>query len=188
MRFSSMSMPGSRATSEPVAMTMVFGLQRLRLAVVGFHLDLAGRGDAAGAAKRLDLVLLEQEVDALDVAVDVLVLVFDHRGEIDAGLADLDAHLAELVAGLLVELGGVQQRLGGNAADIEAGAAEGRVLLDHRGLEPELRRADGADIAAGAGADNDEIVGHSAAITFFAARPVRIPGLSVLKDWMQRSI
>ena len=30
----------------------------------------------------------------------------------------------------------------------------------HGGLQPELRRADGADIAAGAGADDDEIVGH----------------------------
>ena len=76
----------------------VLGLQRLRLAVVGFHLDLAGRGDAAGAVKRLDLVLLEQIIDAFDVAVDALLLVFEHRGEIDARLADLDAHLARICA------------------------------------------------------------------------------------------
>src|SRR6516164_3137322 len=64
------------------------------------------------------------------------------------------------MAGLFVELGGVQQRLRGNAADIETSAAEGFVLLDHRDLHAELRRADGADIAAGAGADHDEVVGH----------------------------
>ncbi len=50
----------------------VLGLQRLGLAVVGFHLDLARRGDAAGAVKRLDLVLLEQIFDAFDVTVDAL--------------------------------------------------------------------------------------------------------------------
>ena len=37
------------------------------------------------------------------------------------------------------------------------------VLLDHGDLQAELRRADGADIAAGAGADDDEIVGHQLA-------------------------
>src|SRR5262249_17882736 len=75
-------------------------------------------------------------------------------------LPDLDAHLVEQVAGFLVELGGVQQRLGRNAPDIEAGAAEGLVLLHHGHFHAELRRADGAEIAAGPGADDDEIVGH----------------------------
>ena len=127
----------------------VLRLQRLRLAVVGFHLDLAGRDDAAGAAKGFDLVFLEQKVDALDVALDVPVLVFEQRRQIDARRADLDAHLAERVPGLLIKLRGVQHRLRGNAADVEAGAAEGRVLLDDGGLHPKLRGADGADVAAG---------------------------------------
>ena len=48
-------------------------LQHLRLAVLAFDLDLAGRGDAAGAVEGLDLVLAEQEIDALDVAVDRLL-------------------------------------------------------------------------------------------------------------------
>ena len=68
--------------------------------------------------------------------------------------------LAERVTGLLEHLGGVQQRLRRDAADVEAGAAEGGALLDHRDLHAELRRADGADIAARAGADDDEIVSH----------------------------
>ena len=108
MRFSSMSMPSSRATSEPVAMTMFLVSSVCVLPSAVFHLDLAGRDDAAGAVKRVDLVLLEQELDALDVAVDVLLLVFEQRGKIDARLADLDAHLREAVAGLLVELRGMQ--------------------------------------------------------------------------------
>ena len=42
-------MPGSGATSEPVAMTMFFVSQRLRLPSASVDLDLAGRDDAAGA-------------------------------------------------------------------------------------------------------------------------------------------
>ena len=61
---------------------------------------------------------------------------------------------------LLVELGGVQQRLGGDAADVEAGAAVGGALLDHGHLQAELGGTDGADVAAGSGADDDQIVGH----------------------------
>ena len=44
-------------------------------------------------------------------------------------------------------------------------------LLDHRGLQAELRRADGADIAAGAGADDDEIVSHDIHARFFFTSP-----------------
>ena len=33
-------------------------------------------------------------------------------------------------------------------------------LFDNRNLQSELRRPDRADIAAGPGADNDEIIGH----------------------------
>ena len=72
IRFSSMSMPLSRATSEPVAMTMFLVSSVCGLAVVGLHLDLAGRDDAADAVNAFDLVLLEQKRHALDVAVDVL--------------------------------------------------------------------------------------------------------------------
>ena len=137
-----------------------FRFQCLRRAVGGSDLDLAGRGDAAGAEKRIDLVLLEQEVDALDVAVDALVLERHHRGEVELGRGNADAHFAEAVPGFLEQFGGVQQRLRRDAADVEAGAAEGRALLDHGGFQAELRRANGADIAAGAGADDDEVVGH----------------------------
>ena len=67
---------------------------------------------------------------------------------------------AKAVPGLLEALGGVQQRLGRDAADVEAGAAEGGALLDHGHLQAQLGRADGAHIAAGAGADHDQVVGH----------------------------
>ena len=50
----------------------------------------------------------------------------------------------------------VDQRLGRDAADIEAGAA-GLRLLDDDGIDAELAGANGADIAAGAGADDEEL-------------------------------
>ena len=48
---------------------------------------------------------------------------------------------------------------------------ERRALVDHRDLQPELRGADGADIAARAGADDDEIVlGHEIPSTHLQER------------------
>ena len=52
----------------------------------------------------------------------------------------------------------LEQRLGRNAAPVEAGAAEHRRALDDRGLQAELRGADRGDVAAGAGADHDDVV------------------------------
>ena len=111
-----------------------FRFQHLRLAVGALDLDLARRGDAAGAVKRVDLVLLEQELDALDVAVDALVLERHHRRQIELGRGNADAHFAERVPGLLEQFGGVQQRLRRDAADVQAGAAEGRALLHDGGF------------------------------------------------------
>ena len=61
------------------------GYKRLLAAVWARHLDLARSHDPALAAKRLDLVLLEQELHALDVARDTLILEGLHGGEIELG-------------------------------------------------------------------------------------------------------
>ena len=124
---------------------------------------LPGAGDAARRRGSVDLVLLAQERDAVGVALHALVLVGQHRARDRASGVDLDAHAGEAVAGLLEELGGVQQRLGGDAADVEAGAAVRRALLDDGDLQAELGGADGAHVAARAGADDDEIVGAQSA-------------------------
>ena len=78
--FSSISTltPGMPATSEPVAMTMFFASISCDLAVLAGHRDLAGGNDLAGAAEGIDLVLLEQEGDAIDVGGDRRVLVRQH--------------------------------------------------------------------------------------------------------------
>src|SRR3546814_10821720 len=55
------------------------------------------------------------------------------------------------------DLGRAQQRLGGDAPPVEADAAQ-ILTLDDRGLQAELRRADRRDIAAGARAENNDVV------------------------------
>ena len=107
----------------------------------------------------VDLVLLQEERDAVDIALHALILEGEHGGEIELRL-DLDAHGGEAVAGFGVGLARMQQRLGGDAADIEAGAAMRGALLHHGHLHAELRRADGADITAGPGADDDQVITH----------------------------
>ncbi len=50
----------------------------------------------------------------------------------------------------------MDERLGGDAADIEAGAAR-LAFFDDDGVDAELSGADGADIAARAGADDEKL-------------------------------
>ena len=73
-------------------------------------------------------------------------------------LARLHAPFGERpVTRFLEQLGGVEQRLGRDAADVEAGAAERLAAFGAGGLEAELRGADRGDIAAGAGADHQDV-------------------------------
>ena len=137
----------------------VFRLDGLRLAVRARYLDFAGAENLALAHQDVDLVFLHQEFDALDVAVDALLLEIHHRRQIELWRGNGYPHLGEGMRGFLEHFGSMQQRLRRHAADIKAGAAESWVLLDHGDLHAELRRAHRADISARAGADDDEIVG-----------------------------
>jgi hypothetical protein len=154
----------------------VLRLQRFRLAVGGLHFDLAGTEHFARPLIGIDLVLLEQEGHTLGVAVDRLVLEIQQRRQVEIGLADLDAHFRKRVRDLLEPLRSEQQRFRRNAADVEASAAEGRPLLHHRNLHAELSCTNGADVAAGTGADDDEIIGSHGRIlslNFAGSAPAR---------------
>jgi hypothetical protein len=117
------------------------------------------------AGQQRDLVLLEQALDAAGELGDDVVLALDHGLDVDADVARRDAVHDEAVAGVVEVLGGLQQRLGGDAADVEAGAAEAHLALRvvvglgfaAGGVEAELRRANGGDIAAGAAADDYDV-------------------------------
>ena len=137
MRFSSMSTPGMLRDLGAGGDDDLLGLHRLLLAVDEGDLDLAGPEDAAGAVELIDLVLLEQERDAFDIALHASSLKASMAGRSSSGF-DLDAHGGEVVAGFGVGLAGMQQRLGGDAADIEAGAAMGGALLDDCDLHSQV--------------------------------------------------
>ena len=138
----------------------VLGFEGGRAAFVELDDDAGGRGHLGGAVDRLDLVLLEEAADAVGEPLDDRVLASQHRREVELDLADLDAVLGELRAGEEEQLAGVEQGLARDAADVEAGAAEGGALLDAGHLHPKLSGADGGDIAAGAGSNDDQVEAH----------------------------
>jgi hypothetical protein len=140
----------------------LLGLQGL-LTGLQFIAAVLGRHEAAAAVEEADLVLLEQVEDAVVVLLHDEVLARQHLGHVDPGVVGRDAVLGEVVVQVLEVLAGLQQGLGGDATDIGAGAARGRTaggvlpLVDAGDVHTELRGADGGDVAAGAGADDDEI-------------------------------
>jgi hypothetical protein len=118
--------------------------------------------EAAAAVEDRHLVLAEQVPHALRQAVG-------HTARARHDLPEVERHVrhaeAELVGVLqqLMDLGGAEQRLGRDAAPVEADPAQ-MLALDDRGRETELARADRGDVAAGPGADQDDIegcVGHA---------------------------
>ena len=134
------------------------------VAVLVLHLDgLLAVLDAEQGAPAVDLgdlVLLHQEVDALDDARGDLAAALVRRAVGHRGVA-LDAELVLLVREHVGELGVAEQRLGGDAADVEADTAPVLLLDDGRGLA-ELRRADRRHVTTGAGTKNENVeVGHA---------------------------
>ena len=107
----------------------------------------------------VDHVLLHEEFNAAGVLADDLILVGFHLVPVDRRRFPLEAHGAKVVFCLVQHMGRVQQRLGGDAADVETGAAKGLAAFDDGGLQAQLGAADGADIAAGARADDDHVIG-----------------------------
>ncbi len=89
-----------------------------------FTSTLPGAVMRAFADNAFDLVLAEEEFDALGELAHHLVLLRHHGGQIELDLA-LMPSLAKSLSRFMETLAGVQQRLGRDAADIEAGAAEG---------------------------------------------------------------
>src|SRR5690606_35021909 len=119
----------------------------------------------AVALQPADLVLPEQELDPAGHLADDRILARDHFRHVDACAAHLDAVQGEPLVDVVVLFRRLQQRFGGTAPDVEAGAAEHGLAggiapcLDTSGLEPQLRRADRADVAGGTGTDDDDIEG-----------------------------
>ena len=123
----------------------------------GPYLDLGRRYESCGAGEDGDLAGLGEQADAADELGHDGVLALEDGGEIGLDGAEFDARFGGVVFRPGVLLAAVEERLAGNAADVEAGAAERGAFLDEGDLQAELLGAEGAHIAARAGADDDEI-------------------------------
>ena len=130
-------------------------------ALVVLDVDVVAAGERAPAVDLGDLVLLHQEVDALDDAGAHLARPRVGGAEGHRGVA-LDAVLVLVVRQHVRQLGVPEQRLGGDAADVQADAAP-VLVLDHRHRLAQLGRADRRDVATRAGSEHQHVeVSHAA--------------------------
>jgi hypothetical protein len=114
--------------------------------------------EGPGAAEVVDLVLLEEELDASGELVGNIAGTPDDLRPVVAEVVEAEAELGGLVAHGQIHVGVLDERLRGNAAPVETGPA-GAVVLDAGDFLAELGGADGADIAGGSAADDDKVVG-----------------------------
>jgi hypothetical protein len=130
-------MPGTLRAEDPVAMTILLRGQVLLRAVVQGDLDAELPGEPRGAFDPVDLVLLEEHLDAAGEPGDHLVLARVHGGHADADGLAVHAGEPPLRRPLrdLQRVRVLEQRLGGNAAPDEARAAERLLALDHGHLQ-----------------------------------------------------
>lgn len=103
--------------------------------VVEGDLDLMLVDKGAGTLDVFSAVLLEKELDTLGEAGDSSLLGLHEVGQVELDIANFNASVLGIVEDLVVEMGVVEERFRGNAADVEAGSAEGSALLDTGDLE-----------------------------------------------------
>jgi len=124
-------------------------------------LDLACGLNGAIALDPVDLVLFEQEFDAASVLTHNVGFIGLHLLPIDRRRFALEAHIGKIVLGFVQHMRGVQQRLGRDTPHVQAGTAKGLATFDHCGFQAKLGTANGRHIAAGACADDDDVIlGH----------------------------
>ena len=120
-------------------------------------------GQCAASMEERDFVFLEQIQNAIVVLLDYRVFAGQHLRDIHGHAGGANAVVGKMVQRVVEVFAGLQQGLGGNASDIGAGAAGRRATLgvfpfvDAGHLKAQLGCANRRDIAAGAGADNDDV-------------------------------
>src|SRR5690606_29771698 len=88
------------------------------------HLDLAAAEQTAPPLDVLDLVLLEEEGDALRALLRHLARSLPRRGDIQLYVADGDAEIVESALDMAGKVGRLEQRLRRDAPPVVADAAE----------------------------------------------------------------
>src|SRR5262249_39077519 len=126
------------------------------------HIDAAVAGQSRRSFDPVDLVLLEEELDAFretgdDAILPRLHLTHVDRRRLDAGNAPLLRALDHLERGAFPGAA-----FGGTPPPQQARPPEPLLPLAHRRFQPELRRADCGNVAAGSGANHDHVIvgGH----------------------------
>ena len=128
------------------------------LAAVGLlHLDRLRVDDRRPALDVVDLAELRHLAGAAGQLLDDAVLVVAELVDVDLGLAELDAPLLGVLR-FVEDLGDVQQRLRRNAAAVQAHAAGVLLVVDERDLHAEVGGVEGGRVAAGAGANDCDVV------------------------------
>ena len=89
--------------------------------------------------------------------LDDFVFAGEHRRPIDLHVFHFEAEFLGVLE-IVVNVGVVQENLRGDAAHVQAGAAEKRVLFDDGGLQSPLPGANRGDVAARSAADDHEII------------------------------
>ena len=133
-------------------------LEGLLGAVGCLYLDRSGLRHAGVALDVVDLVFLEEELDAAGEFVGDLAGTADHLIPVVLEAVDRESEILGMVRNGRVDLGILEQGLGRNAAPVKAGAA-GALFFHHGNALAELGGADRADISGGSAADDDEVVG-----------------------------
>jgi hypothetical protein len=134
-------------------------LRAKRLRLLAGHLDVAVAEEARRPLDPVDLVLAEEELDALGEGGDHLVLPRLDLLHVDPGARAVDRQ-PPLLRALrdFQRVGVLEQRLCRNAAPDEARAAQRLLLLDDRDAQAQLGGADGRRVTTGAGADHHQVV------------------------------
>ena len=89
---------------------------------------------------------------------DDIVFALEDDGPVELRRAEVvDAHVGGVLE-LIPQLGVVEDGFGGDAAPVEAGAAEFRLLFNQRNLEAIFAGADGSRVAGRAAAEDGDVV------------------------------
>src|ERR1051325_9332313 len=134
----------------------VVGGELLAPALLLRHRDAIRGREPGGALVNVHLAAGQELLHAARQLFHDLVLPRHQRRPVDLRLADDDAVLAGALD-LLEKVRGHDPRLGRDASPVEARAAQ-LVLLDDGGLQAHLRGTDRGHVAAGSGADDDDVV------------------------------
>ena len=149
------SKPGMVRGTEPAASTTFLPRDRAGAAVGACDGDGAVGAERADAVEDRDLLRLHEADEALDDAVDDLLLASLRGDEVDDRRAGLDAELGR-VGDVALHGGGLEERLRRDAATVEARAAH-LGLLDDGDVEPGRRGVQRRAVSAGTTADDDEV-------------------------------